>query len=85
MVSRHRLMSRDGSSWHMETGVMTHFLGRDLGSFCGAEGRSRHGIDVATWLSCPGGRDLEMMSRPGQGLGKGRRSRHAPTTWALCA
>ena len=38
-----------------------------------------------TWLSCPGGHDLEMMSRPGLGLGKGRRSRHAPMTWALCA
>ena len=22
-------------------------------------------IDVATWPSCPGGRDLEVMSRPG--------------------
>ena len=30
---------------------------------------SRHGFNVATWLSCPGGRDLEVMSRPG--LGKG--------------
>ena len=28
-----------------------------------------------TWLGRPGGRDLEMMSRPGRGLGKGRRSR----------
>ena len=36
---------------------------------------SRQGIDVATWLSCPGGRDLGMMSRPGLGLGKGEGGR----------
>ena len=61
------------------------FLGRDLGGFSWAEGRSRHGIDVATWLSCPGGRDLGTMSRLGLGMDEGERSRHAPTTWALCA
>ena len=50
-----------------------------MGCFGWAEGRSRHGINVATWLGRPGGRDLEVMSRPGLGLGKGRRSRLAPT------
>ena len=61
------------------------FSGCDLGCFGGAEGRSRHGIGVTTWLGRPGGHDLEAMSRPGLGLGKGRRSRLAPTTWGLCA
>ena len=48
-----------------------------------AEGRSRRGIDIATWLGCPGGHDLEMMSRPGLGMDEGRRSQLTPTTWAL--
>ena len=33
------------------------------------------GAVVATWLCRPGGRDLERKSRPGLGLGRGKRSR----------
>ena len=44
------------------------------GWFGWAEGRSRHGFDVATWLSCLGGRDLERMLRPSLELGRGERS-----------
>ena len=69
----------------MEIGVATPFLGRDLCCFGWPEERSRHRIDVATWISRPGGRDLKTIWRPGLGLGKGRRSRLAPTTWELCA
>ena len=50
------------------------------------EGRSRHGVDVATWLGRPRGHDLEVMSRPGLGMDEGRRSRlaHAErATWVL--
>ena len=39
-------MSRHGSGWPLEVGVAAPLL------------RSRHGVDVATWLSCSGGRDL---------------------------
>ena len=60
-------MSRHGSAWLMEIGVATPFLRSRPSCFGGAEGRSRHGIDVATWLGGLGGRDLEVMSRPGLG------------------
>ena len=33
----------------LEIGVATPFWGRDLGCFGWTEGRSQHGIDVATW------------------------------------
>ena len=49
-----------------------------------AEGRSRHGNDVATWLGRPGGRDLEVMSRPSLGRARegGRDMRPRPGRYA---
>ena len=80
------LMSRHGYACTMETGVATPFFGRDLGGFSWAEGRSRHWVDVATWLSCSGGRDLGTMSRPG--LGQAAWACHdqcTPSMRATCA
>ena len=61
--------------------VATYFTGW-------AEERSRHGIDVATWLGRPRGRDLEMKLRPSLGLCKGKEvaTRHAVSaTNRVCA
>ena len=49
------------------------FRCRDLEIPLWVETRSRHEIDVATWVSLPGGgggHDLVLVSRPGLGLGK---------------
>ena len=55
---------------------------RDLDFWCldseiplWARTRSRHEIDVTIYVSLQEGRDLEMKSRPGLGLGRGKRSR----------
>ena len=65
MMSQHRLMSRHGSSWPMETGVATPFEvatwavlagwkgGRDMGMMLQPgllNLGSRHHFEVATWV-----------------------------------